>query len=84
MWKRVGILLIAIAFIAFLMSCATPGRPYAHQPHLVAALDNLKAARSELERAEANMGGHRERAIELVDRAIEQTQAAIEFGRRGY
>jgi hypothetical protein len=84
MWKRVGFLLIAILFIAFLMSCATPGPRYAHQPHLAAALDHLKAARSELETAEANKGGHRERALELVDRAIEQTQAAIEFGRRGY
>jgi len=84
MWKRVGSLLIAILFIAFLISCATPGRPHEHQPHLVAALDELQAARHELELAEPNKGGHRERAIELVDRAIDQTKAAIEFGRRGY
>jgi hypothetical protein len=84
MWKRIGIFLMAIIFIAFLMSCATAGRTHAHQPHLVAALDHLKAARSELEMAEHNKGGHRVKAIELVDQAIDQTKAAIEFGERGY
>jgi len=84
MWKRVGSLLIAILAVIFLMSCATAGRPGAHQPRLEAAFDHLKAARSELEMAEHNKGGHRVRAIELVDQAIDETKAAIEFGERGY
>ena len=84
MHKRIGILLIAIIIIAFLMSCATAGRPTVHQPHLVAALDHLKAASSELEMAEHNKSGHRVRTIELLDQAIEQNKAAIAFGERGY
>jgi len=48
------------------------------------ALDHLKAARSELERAEHNKGGHRDKAIEFVDRAIEQTKRGIEAGEHGF
>ena len=52
---------------------------YAAQPHMVSALEMLRSARAELERATANKGGHRERAIGAVDRAIEETRAGIAF-----
>jgi len=54
------------------------------QPHMIAALDHLKAARSELEMAEHDKGGHREKALDLVDRAIAQTNKGIEAGEKGY
>ncbi len=44
----------------------------AAQPHMVNALGSLQAARAEMFRAEANKGGHR-------DRAIEQTKAGIAY-----
>jgi hypothetical protein len=52
---------------------------YAAQPHMVSALEMLRSARAELERSSANKGGHRERAIGAVDRAIEETRAGIAY-----
>jgi hypothetical protein len=52
---------------------------YANQPHMVSALEILSSARAELVRATANKGGHRERAIEAVDRAIYETRQGIAF-----
>ncbi len=52
---------------------------FAAQPHMANALGSLQAARAELVRAEANKGGHRERAIEAVDRAIGETRAGIAY-----
>ncbi len=52
---------------------------YANQPHMVSALEILNSARAELVRATANKGGHRERAIEAVDRAIYETRQGIAF-----
>jgi hypothetical protein len=51
----------------------------AAQPHMVNALGSLQAARAELVRAEANKGGHRERAMGLVDQAIAETRAGISY-----
>ena len=52
---------------------------FAAQPHMTNALASLEAARAELVRADANKGGHRERAIGLVDQAIGETRACIAF-----
>jgi len=52
---------------------------FAAQPHMVNALASLQAARAELVQAVANKGGHRERAIEAVDRAISETRAGISY-----
>ena len=52
---------------------------FAAQPHMVNALELLRSARGELERSTANKGGHRERAIEAVDRAIRETREGIAF-----
>jgi hypothetical protein len=49
------------------------------QPRMEAALALLQNARGELEAAVPNKGGHRERAIELVDRAIGQVREGIAF-----
>jgi hypothetical protein len=43
--------------------------------------DHLQNARAALEHAEPNKGGHRERAIGLVDQAIVQVNEGIEFAR---
>ncbi|MDP4023563.1 hypothetical protein Q8W71_13070 [Methylobacterium sp. NEAU 140] len=49
------------------------------QPHMDAALSALSTARQQLEVATPNKGGHRERAISLVNAAIEQVQAGIAY-----
>ena len=53
-----------------------------NQPHMIAALDYLKNAKMELESGEHNKGGHRLKALEFVDRAIEQTIKGIEAGEK--
>ena len=44
------------------------------EPHMSAAMGHLREARAELEKSTPNKGGHRERAMKLVDEAIQQVQ----------
>lgn len=57
------------------------GRASAAQPHMNAALDHLRLAKRELEAATADKGGHREKAIRLVNDAIAETELGIDVGR---
>jgi hypothetical protein len=50
------------------------------QPNMYNALQSLRNARAELYHATPNKGGHRERAISLVDQAIGETEAGIAYG----
>jgi hypothetical protein len=50
------------------------------QPHMSAALDHLKDARNNLARANADKGGHRAKAISLVDQAINEVTLGIAAG----
>ena len=49
----------------------------ADQPRMEAALRDLRAAKESLDKAENNRGGHRARAIELVEQAIAEVKAGI-------
>lgn len=71
--------LVVMSSLAYLVAGTVIGASlaYATQPHMVSALEMLRSARTELERSTANKGGHRERAIGAVDRAIEETRAGI-------
>ena len=51
----------------------------AAQDNMRDALAKLREARQSLDRAEDNKGGHKQKAIDLVDKAIEQVQAGMEF-----
>jgi hypothetical protein len=57
------------------------GYAFAVQGHMLNALSLLRQARSELIAAAPNKGGHRGVAIDMVNRAINQTIAGIEFAR---
>ena len=70
-------LLILLLSIGYIAGCATA----TGQPHMQAALDHLRSARDELNRAAIDKGGHRERAIARIDEAINQTQRGIEYAR---
>lgn len=74
-----GFAFVAGAAVA---SVALVGTAFANQPLMWRAMGALNNARAALMEAEPNKGGHRERAIELVDRAIAEVQAGIEFARR--
>ena len=49
------------------------GQALAAQPHMQAALDDLRAAKGELESAEHNKVGHRAEALRLTNAAIAET-----------
>jgi hypothetical protein len=51
------------------------------QRNMRAALEQLRAARSELSTAEHNKGGHRVKAIAFVNDAIAEVRAGIEAAR---
>jgi len=74
-WIKRFLCTVAVFGAAFAIGCVT-GRG---QPHMAAALDELQAARGELQAAAADKGGHRVRAIELVDDAIEQVRRGIGY-----
>lgn len=67
------VLVLATGFVA--------GRASAAQPHMNVALDHLRAARTALEKAEADKGGHRAAAIDLTDRAIHEVEAGMDYAR---
>lgn len=54
----------------------------ADQPAMQRALDNLEQARQNLQNATEDKGGHRRKALNLVNQAIAQVQAGIRFDRR--
>ena len=67
---------IALAAAALSMLVAVAG---AEQPNMRDALQELRKARQSLEKAAADKGGHRERAIDFVDKAIAAVQDGIAF-----
>jgi hypothetical protein len=60
---------------------ATISAPTPDQPHMEAALNHLKNAKADLERATPDKGGYRANAIRLVNLAIDQVNAGIAAGR---
>jgi len=52
------------------------------QPHMKSALMHLESAKAELEKAVADKGGHRVRAIELTEKAITETREGIEYANK--
>ena len=66
-------------------TAATPGAPAASPepqrfPHMEAAMHHLEEARRELDAAEPIFHGHREKAIELVNHALEECRKALAAG----
>lgn len=68
------VLFIALAFVA--------GQMTADQPAMQSALKNLRQARADLNRATTDKGGHRERALRLVDDAIQEVERGMHYDRR--
>jgi hypothetical protein len=68
----------SVAVLAFAVMAASS---FAGQPNMQAALGHLRAARAALARAEHNKGGHRARAMEIVNNAIAEVEAGIAAGR---
>jgi methylthioribose-1-phosphate isomerase len=66
--------------VAAALAASTEAR--ADQPHMEAALDALKAARTQLDAAAPDKGGHRGAALRLVKQAIAEVERGIGFARR--
>jgi hypothetical protein len=66
--------------VAGAASLAVANLAEGQQPHLQAALRALNNAKNQLENAQPDKAGHREKAVELVTQAIEQTQQGIQAG----
>jgi hypothetical protein len=72
---------IKLTTIAVMAVCAFNLTSRADQPHMRRALENLRAARAELQRAEDNKGGWRIRALENTNRAIAETERGMATAR---
>lgn len=85
--RRSAVALLGLAGVS--LPALLHGQPAAHQapaaqtaaqqPHMKEALEALRTAKKHLDLAEADKGGHRAKAIELVTNAITETQAAIDY-----
>ncbi len=65
---------IAVAAVA-----ATTTQASAYQGNMEHALSSLYEALAALREATPNKGGHREAAMQLIQQAIQETQAGIEW-----
>jgi hypothetical protein len=79
--KRIGIC-SGILALTLLGAFVTPSLVAENQPHMRAALEHLQAAKAELEAAEHDKGGHRAKAQQLTQEAIEEVKAGISVGNR--
>jgi hypothetical protein len=79
--KSYRTLLAALTLVAALAGSFVAGRAHAAQPHMTSARNHLRNARQDLRDATADKGGHRERAMTLVDQAIGEVDAGIEYAR---
>lgn len=68
-----------ILALTLLGAFITPSLVAENQPHMRAALEHLQAAKAELEAAEHDKGGHRAKAQQLTQEAIEEVKAGINF-----
>ena len=66
-------------FVAVMLCLAAPLAFADPQPKMKEALEALKNAKAALKDATSDKGGHRVKAIELVDKAIEQVEKGIAF-----
>ena len=73
---------IALLIVAAIASGFVAGRASADQPRMQAALEHLRLAKAELEKADRDKGGHRENALRLTRDAIAEVERGITYDRR--
>ncbi len=78
--KRLFVLVLALVLAAFYAGTLTVRAE--NQPHMKAALEHLQAAKAELQKAEADKGGHREAALKATDEAIHHVHEGIEYANK--
>ena len=72
---------IVVTIMAVFIFCGTVSFVLAQrQPHMEEALRALQQAKFQLEKAAHNKGGHRVKAIQLIDQAMEEVRLGMEDG----
>ena len=74
--------LVLFAAVALVLGFAAGTAFAERQPHMQAALRALRNARQQLDAADADKGGHRVKAVQLVNDAIREVEAGIRFDNR--
>jgi hypothetical protein len=74
-------LVIALLVVVAIASGFVAGRASADQPRMQAALEHLRLAKVELEKADHDKGGHRDKAMRLTNDAIDEVERGIRFDR---
>lgn len=77
-WKATSLALLLILGVV-IGGNAVRNASAEKQPHMEKALAALKEARDQLKTATEDKGGHRVKALELTNAAIEQTEKGIAF-----
>ena len=70
-----------VALLCLSAALMSIGPARADQPNMQATLKNLEQARNNLVRATADKGGHRGRARELIEQAMAEVKAGVEYDR---
>jgi hypothetical protein len=70
---------VLFAVVALVLGFAAGNAFAERQPHMQAALRALRNARQQLDSAEPDKGGHRVKAIQLVNDAIKEVEAGVRF-----
>lgn len=73
--KKLASLVAAFVLGSALTAAAVRAAP---QPHLKSALQQLQSAREELQEAKHDKGGHRVKAVELVNGAIAEVKKGLD------
>ena len=75
--RQVAVLAAGGAAAGLVAVSATPAAAY--QGNMERAVSSLYAALASLRESTPNKGGHREKAMQLVQQAIQETEAGIDF-----
>jgi hypothetical protein len=77
-WKLTSFALASLLAVS-VGNSFVPSASAEPQPRMREALDSLRAAKASLEAADRDKGGHRAKALELTQAAINQVEAGIKF-----
>lgn len=70
---------LAVGLLSALVASAATYAYADRQPHMKLAREHLEKGLEQLQKATADKGGHRAKAIDLVKDAIKEVNAGIEF-----
>jgi hypothetical protein len=79
--RHIGIL-IGTVLVCLTLGLASSGWTAERHPEIRAAQRDLASAKGHLQRAARDFGGHRAKAVALIEQAQEELRQAVEFDRK--